>query len=516
MDIENLARVGLMSKYFAEEKPDRIAVRDASSSRTFLELHQNANRLVHALYALGLQAGDAIAILTSNRCEFVEVVLASLRSGLRLTPVNWHLSKTEADYIIADCEAKAVFVESRFLNQDWISSSHGDRYYISIGATETNALDYHSWIAEYTADEIDFPEHGTFLMYTSGTTGKPKGVLRRAPDIMQPQWEETFCDYAHETDVQLCCGPVYHAAPLYFDIRWPLVSGAEIILLDKWDSEGVLDLIQTHQVTHLHMVPIMFQRLLALPEAVRAKYDVSSLKRVIHGAAPCPRETKRQMIDWFGPVIFEYYSGSEGGAGIVISSEEWMAKPGSVGRIEDPNILKIVDENGERVGPDEEGEILHKVDDQNPFEYFKAPEKTAKQHKGGYFTLGDIGRIDEDGYLFLTGRSAECIISGGVNIYPSEIDQVLSGHPAVADVCTIGIPNKEWGEEVRSVVQLAPDAEASDDLKASILTFASENLSKFKCPRSIDFVDELPRLPSGKIPREKVRAPYWEQAESKI
>ena len=516
MDIEHLAEVGLMSKHFAEEKPDRVAVRDASSSRTFLELHQNANRLAHALYANGLKPGDAIAILTSNRCEFVEVVLASLRSGLRLTPVNWHLSKDEADYIIADCEAKAVFIEARFLDQDWAPSVRDGGMCISIGPTDNDALDYHSWITEHSSEELDFPVHGTFLMYTSGTTGKPKGVLRRRPDAMQPQWGDTFADYAHESDVQLCCGPVYHAAPLYFDVRWPLVSGVEIIMLDKWDSEAVLKLIETQRVTHLHMVPIMFQRLLSVPEHIRSGYDVSSLKRVIHGAAPCPRDTKRQMIDWLGPVLFEYYSGSEGGAGIVISSEEWLAKPGSVGRIEDPNILKIVDENGDRVGPNQDGEILHKVDDQNPFEYFKAPEKTATQHKGGYFTLGDIGRIDEDGYLFLTGRTAECIISGGVNIYPSEIDHVLIGHPDVADVCTIGIPNKEWGEEVRAVIQLQQGVSPSNDLKQSILVYATNNLSKFKCPRSIDFVDTLPRLPSGKIPREKVRARYWENVDSKI
>lgn len=516
MDIERLAEHGLMSRYFAREKPDAVAVRDMEHHRTFLELHENANRVANGLRAQGLQPGDAVAILTSNRCEFVEVVLATLRSGLRLTPVNWHLSQSEADYIIDDCEAKALFVEARFLDQDWVSSSHAHRLCISIGPTDSGATEYANWISGQAIDEVPNPEHGTFLMYTSGTTGKPKGVLRRGPDIMQPQWAETFADYAHETDVQLCCGPVYHAAPLYFDVRWPLVSGAQIILLDKWDSEGVLDLIQTHKITHMHMVPIMFQRLLGLPDEVRTKYDVSSLKRVIHGAAPCPRETKRQMIDWLGPVLFEYYSGSEGGAGIVISSEEWLAKPGSVGRIEDPDILKIVDENGDRVGPNQEGEILHKVDEQNPFEYFKAPEKTAAQHKGGYFTLGDIGRIDEDGYLFLTGRSAECIISGGVNIYPSEIDQVLIGHPDVEDVCTIGVPNKEWGEEVRAVVQLDQEARPSEDVKQSILDFAAANLSKFKCPRSVDFVDALPRLPSGKIPREKVRAPYWAHAESKI
>lgn len=516
MDITSLAQIGLLSRHFAKEKPDKIAVRDAFGARTFLQIHENANRIANALRANGLKSGDAIAILTSNRCEFVEVLLAALRSGLRLTPVNWHLSQTEADYIIDDCEAKALFVEARFLDQNWVSSSHSNRLCISIGQTDSGAHEYDRWLAGHSADDISDPEHGTLLMYTSGTTGKPKGVLRRGPDIMEPQWGQTPVDYAHETDVQLCCGPAYHASPLFFDIRRPLVSGAQIILLDKWESERVLKLIEEHRVTHMHMVPIMFQRLLALEQSVRDKYDLSSLKCVFHGAAPCPRDTKRAMIDWFGPVLFEYYSGSEGGPGIIISSEEWLAKPGSVGRIEDPELLIILDENGERLGPNQDGEIFNRVDQDNPFEYFKAPEKTAAQQKGGYFTLGDIGRIDEDGYLFLTGRTAECIISGGVNIYPTEIDQVLAAHPDIADVCTIGIPNKEWGEEVRAVVELRAHAKESDDLRQSILNFATEHLSKFKCPRSIDFIDELPRLPSGKIPRETVRAPYWENAESNI
>ena len=516
MDIKSLAQVGLLSRYYAHEKPDAIAVRDAYGARTFLELHQNANRIANGLRNAGLDAGDAVAILSGNRCEFVEVLLATLRTGMRLTPVNWHLSQAEADYIINDCEAKALFVEGRFLDQAWVSSSHTNKLCVSMGATDSTVPEYQSWLADKAADEVGDPQHGTFLMYTSGTTGKPKGVLRRGPDIMDPQWSGTFADYAHETDVQLCCGPVYHAAPLYFDVRWPLVSGAQIILLDKWDSEHVLKLIHEHRVTHMHMVPIMFQRLLALPQSTRDKYDLSNLKRVIHGAAPCPQETKRAMIDWLGPVLFEYYSGSEGGPGIVISSEEWLSKPGSVGRIEDPDLLIIVGEDGERLAPNRDGEIWNRVDNDNPFEYFKAPEKTAAQQRDGYFTLGDIGRIDEDGYLFLTGRTAECIISGGVNIYPTEIDQVLVGHPDIADVCTIGIPNTEWGEEVRAVVELQRGVAASDDLKQSILSYAKDHLSKFKCPRSIDFVDELPRLPSGKIPREKVRAPYWERAERKI
>ena len=258
------------------------------------------------------------------------------------------------------------------------------------------------------------------------------------------------------------------------------------------------------------MVPIMFQRLLALPAQVKAKYDISSLRYLIHGAAPCPPEVKRAMIDWVGPIIHEYYAGSEGGVGFLTTSEEWLAKPGTVGKLPAPDAIRIFSEDGVEVTtPHTDGTIYFKVSPVAPFEYFKDPAKTAAAHRDGYFTLGDVGHVDEDGYLFLTGRTAECIISGGVNIYPQEIDNEIIQHPAVEDSCAIGVPNDEWGEEVKVVVTLHPGHEPSDALAGEILAFARTRLAGYKAPRTLEFRPELPRSPAGKIQRGKVRAPYW-------
>jgi len=253
----------------------------------------------------------------------------------------------------------------------------------------------------------------------------------------------------------------------------------------------------------------MFQRLLALPEEVRRKYDLSSLRYIIHGAAPCPPEVKKAMIDWVGPIINEYYAGSEGGAGFIVSSDEWLKKPGTVGKLPDPSALRILDDEGAEVPQGRSGTLYFRVSPIAPFEYYKDPAKTASAHRGDYFTLGDVGYLDEEGYLFLTGRTAECIISGGVNIYPQEIDNELIKHPAVEDACTIGVPNEEWGEEVKSVLTLNPGHQPSDELGREIIVFARERLAGFKVPRTVEFVEELPRSPAGKIQRKKVREPYW-------
>jgi long-chain acyl-CoA synthetase len=509
MTIDDAVQKGTLSAVFAERWPDRIAVEDAQTGRTFRALHENANRLARFLLAQGLQPGDAIALMCSNRCEFVETLLASQRTGLRLTPVNWHLSPGEAAYIIQDCEARAIVAEARFVDAGWAESLQRAHAKLSIGGSLHGWTGYADALAASSPRDVPEPTHGTFMLYTSGTTGRPKGVLRQHPDPVPPQYGGSFANYDPQTDVQLCCGPAYHAAPFLFDIRWPLASGVRIVLLDGWDSKRVLEIIDAEKVTHAHMVPIMFQRLLSLPEQERRRCDVSSLKTIFHGAAPCPPEVKRQMIDWFGPVLHEYYAGSEGGAGIHIPAKEWLLHPGSVGRVPDSRSLLILDDAGYPVPPGTDGMIYHIMDASNPFEYFRSPAKTASQTRNGYFTLGDIGHVDEEGYLFLTGRTAECIISGGVNIYPREVDEALMRHPSVADVCTIGVPNDEWGEEVRAVIQLKDGIEASESLAREILEYAASTLSGFKRPRAIDFVAQLPRLPSGKIPRELVRAPYW-------
>jgi long-chain acyl-CoA synthetase len=287
-------------------------------------------------------------------------------------------------------------------------------------------------------------------------------------------------------------------------------AGAPLHFLDKWDSELVLRTISEQKITHLHLVPIMFQRLLALPDEVKAKYPVDHVKYIVHGAAPCPPEVKHAMIEWFGPVLSEYYAGSEGGAGFTISSEEWLKKPGSVGKRPALLQVRILDEEGNDCPPGVPGGIYHQLPPGGGFTYFKDAAKTAANRVGDFFTMGDVGYFDEDDYLFLTGRNAETIISGGVNIYPQEIDNELIKHDAVADSSTVGVPHDEWGEQVKAVILLKPGYQPSEALAQEILDFARKALPSFKVPRSLDFVHDLPRSEAGKVQRNKVRAPYWE------
>jgi long-chain acyl-CoA synthetase len=496
------AHVGMTASIWAELKPDVVAVLDPIGQRTFGELNANANRIVRLLRSQGLKAGDAVALLCSNRAEFVEVLLATQRGGFRFTPVNWHLNADEVEYIINDCEAKALFAETRY--PAGLSAKAPEvRMRISIGTDAEGFMPYVSSIAAFSGDDIDDPVLGGAMLYTSGTTGRPKGVHRKASAVLVP-------GPGAPDDVQMCVGPAYHAAPLAFDVRSAMSQGNTLVFMDRWDSEGVLANIERHRVTRMHLVPIMFQRLLAVPPEVKARHDISSLRYIIHGAAPCPPEVKKAMIEWVGPIIHEYYAGSEGGAGFVTTSDEWLAKPGTVGKLPTPDAIKLYDESGEEITErNRSGTIYFKVSPVAPFEYFKDPAKTASAHRGGYFTLGDVGYLDDEDYLFLTGRTAECIISGGVNIYPQEIDNEIIKHPAVEDSCAIGVPNEEWGEEVKVVVTLHPGHQPSETLGKEILTFARERLAGFKTPRTIEFVEELPRSPAGKIQRGKVRAPYW-------
>ena len=494
---------GMSNALWAELKGDEVAIRDPLGSKTFGQVNEAANKIVRLLRERGLKEGDAVALLCSNRAEFVEVLAATMRGGYRVTPVNWHLNADEVEYIINDCDAKALFAETRYPS-GLAANAPQVTLKVSIGEDAPGFEPYTKLLGQFDGADILDPTPGSSMLYTSGTTGRPKGVYRRPTGAMLG-----MAQLAQPDDVQLCAGPAYHAAPLAFDVRSSMAMGIPLVFIDRWNSEGVLKAIEKYKVTRAHLVPIMFQRLLNLPEDVRKKHDVSSLRYIIHGAAPCPPEVTRAMIDWVGPIINEYYAGSEGGAGFVVSSEEWLTKPGTVGKLPDPSALKILDDDGNDVEPGQAGTLYFRVSPIAPFEYYKDPAKTAAAHRGDYFTLGDVGYLDADGYLFLTGRTAECIISGGVNIYPQEIDNELIKHPAVEDACTIGVPNEEWGEEVKSVVTLNPGYAGSDELAADIVKFAREHLAGFKVPRSVEFVDELPRSPAGKIQRKKVREPYW-------
>jgi long-chain acyl-CoA synthetase len=434
-----------------------------------------------------------------------------LRGGFRLTTINWHLTAEEAGYIVADCEAKAFVADVRFSDTGGgaLKYAPDTTLQLSVGGSIPGFEDYESALRGMDTTDLVDPILGNTMLYTSGTTGRPKGVFREgatrssltgpivATAVFQP-----------EQDRNLITGPLYHAAPLLINMAGPLEAGVGSILMDRWDAREALRLIEKHGVTHSHLVPTMFHRLLQIPAAERAEFDVSSLRWIVHGAAPCPDHIKADMIDWWGPILYEYYAATEGG-GFWISSEEWSRKPGSVGRIDPERFsIRVVDESGDDVALGEIGTVYFKAPESGRFEYFKAPEKTTSAYRGDYYTMGDLGRVDEDDYLFLTGRSAELIISGGVNIYPAEVDAILLRHPAVSDVATIGIPNDEWGEEVKAVVQVDEGVIASEGLAMELLAFAREHLAHYKCPRSLDFAEALPRLDSGKIQRGKVRDRY--------
>jgi long-chain acyl-CoA synthetase len=504
--VSEAAQSGMQPAVWARLQPDRAAIHDITGQdRTFGELNANANRVARLLRQAGLKAGDSVALACSNRAEFCDVLFGVLRVGMRCTPVNWHLTGDEIGYVVQDCEAKAFFADARIGKAAQTAAAQCPNLVlkVAIGGPIKGFEPYDECLAPLDASDIADPERGYTMLYTSGTTGRPKGVFK--PGVVYGAFQAE-ADRAH--DIYLCTGPAYHAAPLAGNVRAPLLNGLPIVFLDKWDSEEVLRLIQSHRITHSHFVPIMFQRLLALPDEVRGRYDTSSLKRINHGAAPCPPEVKRATIEWLGPVLSEYYAGSEGGAGFTVQSEEWLRKPGTVGRRPYPEAARIINDAGQDCPPGVAGTIYMRVPEAG-FQYYKDEKKTQASRLGDYFTLGDIGYLDEDDYLFLTGRSAETIIAGGVNIYPQEVDNELIKHPAVEDSCTIGVPHDEYGEEVRAVIQLKAGFQPSDATRAEILAFATANLAKFKIPRGLDFVDELPRSAAGKILRNRVREPYW-------
>jgi long-chain acyl-CoA synthetase len=469
-ELRQRASQGLQSAVFARECPDGLALVSRHGARSFSQLHANANRLARHL----------------------------ARIGLRLTPISTQLTRDEADYIVRDCQARVFFVEAGL----------GGEALGSVPRIVIGAASYAAALESGTPTDPLDPQAGKLMLYTSGTTGRPKGVFRATPEVIEPQFEGSFADY-RPGDVQLCAGPAYHAAPLLFDLRWPLASGVPVVLIEKWDTHEVLDAITRHRVTHAHLVPTMMQRLLALPEVERARYDLSSLRFVVHGAAPCPVPVKRALIEWLGPVLTEYYAATEGGDNVHVNSADWLLRPGTVGRLNAEAGHRILDDQGHDAPQGTVGRIFFRAPAEGRFEYFNDPEKTAAAYRDDRFTLGDLGYVDADGWLFLTGRGAETIISGGVNIYPREIDDVIATHPAVADVCSVGAPDPEWGERVVSVVVLAPGQVPGPALAVALMAHVAERLAAFKRPREIVFETELPHSATGKLLRAQVRQRFW-------
>ncbi|WP_026361127.1 acyl-CoA synthetase [Amycolatopsis nigrescens] len=499
----------------AESPQARAVVNPDGTEIGYGELAAKANTYARGLRTLGLETGDAIVVLQPNGDELLAAYFAAIQSGLYVVVVNWHLVGPEVAYILADSGAKAFLAHERFAEVAVAAADEaglrpearfavgevpGFRRIEELGSGEGDGRP-----ADRTA--------GSPMLYTSGTTGRPKGVRRPLtgadPDQVPAASTWFFGIYGltpFDGHVHLCGSPLYHTAVLNF-VAISLQLGHPAVLMDRWDPAEMLRLIERYRVTHSHMVPTQFRRLLALPEEVRTQYDLSSLRNMIHGAAPCPLEVKRRMLDWWGPVVTEYYAATEGG-GTVISGEDWLRKPGSVGTAWPGSTIKVLDDEGVELPPGEVGTVYMKMGD-SKFEYHKDKAKTEKARVGDLFTLGDVGHLDEDGYLFLHDRKADLIISGGVNIYPAEIEGELVMHPKVADVAVFGVPHADWGEEIKAVVQPAPGVEPGDALTEDLLGYAKGRLAKFKLPKSVDYVTELPRDPNGKLYKRKLRDPYW-------
>jgi long-chain acyl-CoA synthetase len=505
----------------AHEEPDHLAVVSPEGVEyTAGELLGRTNQVVHALRGLGLETGDVVATLLPNGVEMFELYLAALQSGWYLVPINHHLIGPEVAYILDDSGAKAFVAHDRFAE---VAGAAADEAGLRAGTRlAVGEIDgFGSYDALRDSAPVDDPANRTIgdtMNYTSGTTGNPKGVFRPLSGLSP---EEAalglsgilflFGIQPQDDNVHIVGSPLYHTAVLRFSGA-SIHLGHTVVLMDKWVPEEMLQLIEKHRVTTSHMVPTQFHRLLALPEQTRSKYDVSSLRHMIHAAAPCPIDVKHKMIDWWGDAIDEYYAASEGG-GTLVTAKEWLDKPGTVGKAWPISEIAIFDDDGNRVEePNVIGTVYMSMQT-GDFSYHKDEQKTRSNRIGKYFTVGDVGLIDEDGYLFLRDRKIDMIISGGANIYPAEIENVLLGFPKVGDVAVFGIPHDDWGEEIKAVVEPAEGVEPSPELAEEILAYCSSRLAKFKTPKSIDFTDDMPRDPNGKLYKRKLRDPYWEGRE---
>jgi long-chain acyl-CoA synthetase len=501
------------------EKP-AIVMNGSGASLTYGQLEARSNQVAQLLRARGLGQGDSIAVLMENCPEYFEIAWGAQRAGLYFACISTKLTADEVAYILADSGAKAVFATPGLASVAAAAADQvpGVASRLAVGGDVPGFERFETARDSQTTGRIADESAGADMLYSSGTTGRPKGIrvpLTGAPiDAPNPLQMMANALFGIQQDaVYLSPAPLYHAAPL----RWCMSVhkiGGTVVVMEKFDPEAYLAAVQTHKVTDSQLVPTMFVRMLKLPEAVRASYDVSSLKMAVHAAAPCPVPVKEQMIDWWGPIIFEYYAGTEGNGFCMLSASEWLNKKGSVGRAL-LGELKIVGEAGEVVPTGESGTVYFANGPQ--FEYHNAPEKTAdSRNSQGWTTLGDVGYVDGDGYLFLTDRKAFMIISGGVNIYPQEAENVLVTHPKVADVAVFGVPNEEMGEEVKAVIQPVSMADAGPDLAAELMGWCRERLSHIKCPRSVDFLEELPRHPTGKLYKRLLRDQYWTGRTSTI
>ncbi len=506
--------MGTVSQLLAgfRDRTDAPALIDERGATSWRDLDDRVNRLIHVLRAHGVAPGERIAMLSGNRREIFEVYSAVAHCGVFVVPVNWHFAPDEVAYVVSNSGSRLVIVEP-----DHLPSTAGVEVpLIVFGGTYEDAL------AAATCDEPSEQTMGGVMFYTSGTTGRPKGVTSSAfPAGLPPTFYAQVAAGVTGLGVPpqgrtLLCGPGYHSAQWALSF-FPLIGGSSVVVQRRFDPAETLELIDRHQVTNVHLVPTQFVRLLRLPEAAKAAFSGRSLEVVLHGAAPCSPDVKRQMIEWWGPKITEYYGATEGGFVSLIDSETWLDHPGSVGRPLPAMDVQIVTDDG---GPAEVGQpgVIHVRNISGAdFEYLGEPEKTAQAHSlAGYFTLGDIGYLDADGFLYLSDRRIDMIISGGVNIYPAEIEGVLAAHPSVVDAAVFGIPDEEYGERVHATVQLATGAEWGEQQEAELEAYLRSRLAGYKVPRDWAVIDEMPRSDAGKLLKAPLRAPYWERTGRSI
>ena len=494
----------------ARARPEHVALREGDRVRTYAELDDRARRVAHALAALGVRRGDSVAVMVPNSFEFFEAIHGSGRLGAVVVPINVHFKADETGWVVTDSGAAAVVVANDLQGAlDGVPDV--PRLVVGSGGDYEAALANAPASGEVEPADVIGDGWPTIMAYTSGTTGRPKGVAigeddfrRRAVGVAATKDRWGFST----DDVHLLVGPSYHMGPLFWS-QMHLAFGGSVVIMPKWDARECLELIERWRVTNVHMVPANFTRILALPEDERAKFDLSSLKIVVHAAAPCPVPLKRAFMDFVGTdKVWEYYGASEGG-GTGISPQEWLEHPGSVGKPFPGNEFVILDDGGNQLPAGEVGTIYAKPAESS-FEYHNDPDKTASSHRGEWFTVGDAGYLDEDGYLYLTDRKSDMVISGGVNIYPREVEDALYQHPEVIDCAVLGVPDDDWGEILYAVVQRRDDSPLDAD---GVIAWCREKLADYKRPRVVEFVDELPRDPNGKVRKPKLREAWLAQQQ---
>ncbi len=515
-----------LSAALASSRGDDVAIIDDVGTQTWRVHDERVNRCLDGLRRRGHEQGATIALLCGNRREFLEANGALFHGGYLFPPINWHFSAREVAHILDDSNAAAALVDDAYADLAMAGAALTDRpidVVVMGDRVPKGAASYESMLDAAAPDEPEHQSLGAVMMYTSGTTGSPKGVRSTALPLggeidlgVMAIQGYTGLFGIDITGRSLVTAPLYHGGPYIFGAI-PFGAGCSIVMRRRFDAAEVLRDIDEHQITNAYFVPTHFARLLKLPDGLRAAFDGSSLRTVWHTAAPCPPEIKRAMIDWWGPVINETYAASDGGIGTLISSEEWLAKPGSVGTPSPLSEIIVVDDDGHPVPPGQVGTIYIQNRLGGDVSYHNDHAKTEAAHLApGVVTVGDVGYLDDDGYLFLSDRKIDMIISGGVNIYPAEIEARLMGHPSIADAAVFGVPDDDFGEQVKAAVLLADDIEPDDDLIAELSEFCRDELAGYKVPRSFDFPDEFPRTATGKLIKRVLRDPYWVDHDREI